>query len=933
MTRATIFTRTDKGARMADSGSRELANDLRKVLEAIDGTSSVDALQSRLGFRDAAWLDRALAALVAKDLIREAEHSEGALDFTSPLPTDDSQRKAEERARREAEAKARHEAEAKARHEAEEKVRREAEAKARHEAEEKARREAEAKARHEAEAKARHEAEEKAQREAEAKARHEAEVKARHEAEAKARHEAEAKARHEAEEKARREAEAKAKARHEADGKARREAEEKLRREAEEKARREAEAKARQEAEDKVRRDAEEQKQKLAEEQELKLAAERVRSRAAEAARQEAEKQAKLAEEQELKRAAERVRSRAVEHARKEAEEQARKSAEEQELKAAEEQERHKAAELARQEAEEQARKLAEEKERRKAAERAREEAEAQARKLAEDLARRDTEDKVRRDTEDKVRRETEDKVRRETEDKVRREAEDKVRRDAEEKVRREAEEKVRREAEDKVRRDAEEAARREDEAQARRETEEKVPREAEEAARRDAERAGLEAETKARVTAEEKARREAEEKLRREQEAAANKPANVKAAAKEGQTGLTRSRKWGKPLALGIAALIVAGLVTIHLISFDGQIPQFEKLLAGQFQQPVKIQALRLSLVPQPHLRLEGISIGNEGQIRVPELKATGAIGNLSSDKKVFKSVELDSPVVTEAGLGWILFGKPLARDVLFGEVRALNVRLESKNLSLPAFDAKLQSDGDGILKTIVIESVDKNLNLELTSKGESVQIEFKARSFRIPFGSDLTLDDLVASGTANRNELAVTEFKGFAYGGILSGKAKLKWGTNWSLAGELNAKQIDTSRLLPSLMGDGRLVATAGYAMQAPDAARLFAANRLEGDFTVSRGLLLGVDLGRMLQGGAIRGETRFAELTGSLVRDRGATQLRQVRLTEGAMTANGTAEVDANDNVQGRFAVELKRANERQRANLALSGTLKKVEWHRP
>ena len=840
MTRATIFTRTDKGARMAGSGSRELANDLRKVLEAIDGTSSVDALQSKLNFRSADWLDRALAALVEKELICEAQSATGPglLDFTS-APSgpqiEDSQRKAEEGARRETEERARHEADVKARREAEEK----------------------------------------------------------------------------------------AKARHEADAKARREAEEKTRREAEEKARREAESEARKEAEDKVRRDAEEQKQKLGEEQELKLAAERVRSRAAEAARQEAEKQAKLAEEQELQRAAERVRSRAAEHARKEAEEQARKSAEEQERKAAEEQERHIAAERARQEAEEQARKLAEEQERRKAAERAREEAEAKARKLAEDLARRDAEDKVRREADEKVRRE----------------AEEQVRRKAEEQARKDAEEKVRREAEEKARREAEEAARREEEAQGRRETEEKVPQEAVEAARGDAERARQEAETKVRVAAEEKACRESEENLRREQEAAANKLANAKAktnakaAAKEGQARLTRSRKWGKPLALGIAALLVAGLVTIHLISFDGQIPQFEKLLAGQFQQPVKIQALRLSLVPQPQLRLEGVSIGSEGQIRIPRLKAIGALGNLSGDKKVFKSVELDSPVVTEAGLGWILFGKPLARDVVFGEVSALNVSLESKNLSLPAFDAKLQSDGDGVFKAIVIESVDKNLNLELTSKGESVQIDFKARSFRIPFGSQLTLDDLVASGTANRNELAVTEFKGFAYGGILSGKAMLKWGTNWSLSGELNAKQVDTSRLLPGLMGDGRLVGTAAYAMQAPDAAKLFAANRLEGDFIVSRGLLLGVDMGRMLQGGAIRGETRFAEVTGSLVRDRGATQLKQVRLTEGAMTANGTVEVDANDNVQGRFAIELKRAAERQRATLAVSGTLKKVEWQRP
>ena len=373
-------------------------------------------------------------------------------------------------------------------------------------------------------------------------------------------------------------------------------------------------------------------------------------------------------------------------------------------------------------------------------------------------------------------------------------------------------------------------------------------------------------------------------------------------------------------------------GLVAIHLISFDGQIPQFEKALAGQFQQPVKIKGLRLSLLPQTHLRLEGVAIGAEGQIRVSGIKAVGGLGNLFNDKKVFKSIELDSPVVTEEGLGWILFGKALAQDVAFGQVGAVNARLESKNVSLPAVDAKLQSDGEGAWKTVVIESVDKNINLELTRKGESVQIDFKARSIKIPFGSDLTLDDLVASGTADRNQLAVTEFKSFSHGGILGGSARLKWGPQWTLAGELNAKQIDTSRLLPGLIDGARLAGVAAYAMQAADATRLFAANRIEGNFVLGRGTLLGVDLGRMLQGGTMSGETRFAEIAGNFVHDRGATQLKQVRLTEGGMSANGAVDVDAGKNVRGRFAVDLKLPMEQRRASLAVSGTLTKVEWRR-
>jgi hypothetical protein len=550
----------------------------------------------------------------------------------------------------------------------------------------------------------------------------------------------------------------------------------------------------------------------------------------------------------------------------------------------AEEQARRDVAESARQDAEVQARRLAEEKALRQAAERARQEAEAQTKLMAAELARRDAEDKARR------------------------EAETLARKLADEQALREAAERTRQDAEDKARREAEEVARRDDES------------------------ARHAAEERARVMAEEKAWREAEEKYRREEAEAAEEKRN-RAAAKEAKAGATKPRKLGLAISLGLVALVVIGLVAAHLISYDGQIPGFEKAATAQFQQPVKIKALRLSLLPQVQLRLEGVSIGAEGQIRIPQIKAKGDLGNLFSDKKVFKSIELDSPVIAEAALGWLLFGEPAAADLVVGEVSASNARLESKNLSLPAFDARLKFGGDGSWSSMVVESTDKSLSAELAPKGESVQIEFKARSFKIPFGSDLTLEDMVASGTATPEGLAVTEFKGFAYGGILGGNASLKWGKQWSLSGNLNAKQIDTARVLPGIVDGGRLVGDAAYSMQAPDAAKLFASNHLEGNFLVARGTLLGVDLGRLMQGGGFSGDTRFAEAAGSFVHDRGATQLRQVRLSEGAISANGTVEVDADNTVRGRFAVDLKMSAEQRRANFVISGTLKKIEWRRP
>lgn len=508
---------------------------------------------------------------------------------------------------------------------------------------------------------------------------------------------------------------------------------------------------------------------------------------------------------------------------------------------------------------------------------------------------------------------------------------------DDEQRLAREATARVRQEAEEKARQVAEEEARREAAKRARQAAEEQARQEALEQERLDSAKEAKriseeEAEAHARWMAEQNAWREAEEKLKRDEEEAARDRASVRAGKRTRMAAPDMVRKWGKALAFGVLALVAGGLAAIHLISFDGQIPQFEKSLAGQFQQPVKIKSLRLGLVPQSYVGLEGVSIGGDGQIRASRIKLVGGLGNLFSDKKEFRSIELDSPVLTEEGLGWLLFGQSTVRNMVFGQVSALNATLESKNVNFPAFDAKLQSDGEGAWKAIVIESQDKNLSLELTPKGRSVQVDVKAKSFKVPFGSTLTLDEMVASGIADRGGLVLAEFKGFAYGGILSGNASLKWGAHWTLEGELNVKQVDTARLIPQLLDGARLAGKAAFILHAPEATKLFAAPRMEGSFNIPRGTLLGADLGSLLQGGGARGDTKFADLAGNFSHDRGATQFRQVSLSQGSMTAAGMFDVDAEQNVRGRFAADLKLAAESRRANLTLSGTLKKLEWRR-
>jgi hypothetical protein len=617
--------------------------------------------------------------------------------------------------------------------------------------------------------------------------------------------------------------------------------------------------------------------------------------------------------------------------ARREAEAQVAREAEEQARRSGDEQAKRAEADMARRVVDEQNKRIA--------ADQARRAAEEQAKRAIEELARREAEDQARRAAEEQIRRAAEEQAKRALEELAKREAEDKVRREADEQARRAAEEEARRTDEELARQEAEEKIRREAE-RAKQETEEAERRAAQEMARAAAmdeeqreadERARQRAEVQARLMAEEQEWQLAEQKARAEEEAAkAREQAQAESASGKSRSGPPPNI--AKLAGLAIGGLLVAGLAVVHVIPFDGQIPQFEQALTAQFQQPVKIKTIRLALIPSSHVRLEGVTIGAAGQIRVPVVLAGGSMGNLFSDKKNFKAIELESPVINDEGLGWILFGQRQGSDIGIGEVGATGARLESKGISLPALDAKIQFGGEGAWKTIAITTEDKNLEMLLTSNGASAQVEIKARSFKLPFGSTLTLDEFSANGTTDRNGLAISEFKGFAYGGTLGGTANLKWGPAWSLAGELNGKQIDVERLVPGLISNARLEGKSSYTMQASEPGKLFDWAHAEGSFSVPRGTLLGLDLGSVLQGGGTRGETKFSELSGSFVHDQGATQLRQLRMSQSNMTASGNVDIDADKKVRGKVTAELRLSTEMRRSSLSVSGTSGKLEWQR-
>jgi hypothetical protein len=954
----TIYSKSGKGVQEASGKTSLLKRGDRAVLSAIDGRATLAEVAQKVGksfdgpFQQLILqLDKdgfvrevtagsssttvatvrpapAKASAAAKPAPARAAAAEGGvdLDFTSimpavkrtaaPPPPPAAPAKpdalAQQRAKEQETAlyKARQEAEARAQAERD-RLRQEAEAKARVEAEAKIRAETEKKLREEAEARVKAEIEAKAKAVQQAAQKAAAEAKAKIEAEARARIEAERKAREEVERKAREEAE-----------KARREAEELRQRLEDERKAREAEEKRRREEEERRRREEEARRQREEEERQRREEEERLRREEEERLREELEAKARVAAEQ-ARRAEEERLARA----------QQARDMEEARSRAAQRQTERRAEESTHA---------------------------RQPSTPAEALERRPDPsptfgtgslDALMADLDSFSQREDEERQAREAA--ASREREDKKRlaqQAAERRAREQAEQERLRAAAEARRREAEELRAQEEAERRLREVEEQRRLEAEERQRRAREPQGAKPQAplpevdelkvteadlgmddvrrdEAAVAREtRKAQREREREARkREQEARSR----AEAAAREQPVKYAKVRrpvKWGRPLAMTLFVLLVAGVAALHIVPLP--MAKYEDAASEALGRPVKIGSGRLSLFTGVRLDLRGVLVG--GNVRIASVQAYPRIGSLIDENKAFRRIELDGVTLPQAAISDAFGTKMRAGGFELGRLIVKNLKLEGP-VPLPAFEADAVLGADGALRSVTLRGPD-SLNVRLTpaANGE-VEFDVTAASVAVPFAPELTLSSFAMKGSANPQGMNIPSWGGATLDGALSGTARVRWAGAWQVDGVLMFRGINAAVFAPALLSEGKAEGSGRFSMSGAHPAKLYSAARMEGSFSLGKGALGTVDLSRVLQtsGRQFGGRTVFTELTGQGVYDRGAVALRNVSLSAGALHANASADISAGGALNGRIVADIRTSVQPLRAVVTLGGTVKEPQ----
>src|SRR6267378_664821 len=712
-------------------------------------------------------------------------------------------------------------------------------------------------------------------------------------------------ARKEAEEKAlaereRQRAEAEAKVRAETEAKLRLEVEKKLREEAAHNVRADAVAKAqaeraRREAEEKARREQEELRQRLEEERKAREEIERKAREEAERIRQEAEERAR----------------REMEVLRQQIEED-RKAREEAERRSREEMSR------ARLEADERARRAEERKH--KPSEPPAEAPPAPPRpqpapgsdKFADSLFA-DLESFNKR--EEESRQKDEETERAKKEERLRKAREMEERRAREEEEQRKAEEKqlAREEAERRAREEEERLAREnEDRERKFREEEDKRARESEERSRKAKEEEILAAKTRGDMPS-------GDSSLQDRRAKALKRGPGVAAAYRR------QERNWGKPVTITLLVILGTALGALHVIPISTA--DYEKAAREALGQPVRVGSGRISLWRGVHYEFKDVRIGE--RVRIAEARAFPALDALFDEKKVFKRVELEGAAVPQDMLGEALFARANGENFTLGRVVAKQLKLEGP-LPLPPLDVDVVLDATGVPRVASLAGPE-NLVANLSSKGAELEFEMSATRFALPIAPALSLDQFGMKGTLTRRGMNISSWDGAALNGSVSGTAQVRWGGTWNVEGVVTARGINAAVFAPALLLEGRGEGTGRFWMTGSEPAKLGSGGRLEGSFTVNKGVLGSFDLSRAIQTGGrqVTGRTQFTEMNGQAIYNAGAVALRNVNIGAGALNAGASADIAQSGALSGRIVIDVRTSTQALRAILILGGTVKEPQ----
>ena len=383
---------------------------------------------------------------------------------------------------------------------------------------------------------------------------------------------------------------------------------------------------------------------------------------------------------------------------------------------------------------------------------------------------------------------------------------------------------------------------------------------------------------------------------------------------------------------------LIAIAVAVVEFMPMGGYVPAIQKLASDHIQEPVTIGSVNVSVVSGLKIHLENVKIGTTQDVSLNNVTLEPELGSIFGERKVIRAIRVDGGSVAGEVLGRLpqWFAASVAdQRVQVGRIELRAIKPDMRQFELPAMNVELDLNADQSIRSAGLATSDGKFSAQLTPENGVVQVAITAANWTPPLGAPLEIVDLTASGSASAGALRLDQWEARLYDGAAKGSALVSWADGWGAQGQFEFARVEVSRLLGVFTRTAR---TSGIAegqgtltLRGASPNGLFESPRADIEFTVRRGNLDGVDLVRALQvgrEGTQGGSTKFEELSGSLTLAGNRYQYRNVRLSAGILTANGSFDIAPNQEVSGRVNVELRSQAQQLRNSLNITGSLQGI-----
>ena len=366
---------------------------------------------------------------------------------------------------------------------------------------------------------------------------------------------------------------------------------------------------------------------------------------------------------------------------------------------------------------------------------------------------------------------------------------------------------------------------------------------------------------------------------------------------------------RWTIVSILALGGIAVAALPYVPL---DAVNKRLSTALSGHFHDEVTISSSRVSLLPNPHLIIENISMGKRQDVKVNVGRAYMDLGSIFGNQFSIQRMELDGVTVSEESLvraaNWNASATPArAKEIEIDLVTLKDVKLTIAGIKIEPFDAEIAYDKAGAIektsaktrdnkwafsasknKTVLQANADalaaQNVAAAApaaatTTKGASLPLaapastnaeptvvplpaianaawalQFDASNFELPVGAPLLLRSVRSTGVLGDKEVLFNNIVVDMYDGRATGVLNVNWKEKLKFTGNFATNRMKLTELMQvfskEVTVNGRMEGNFNFAGEAATVGNLFIKPQVDGSFFIRDGLLSNIDLVQIMR-----------------------------------------------------------------------------------